>query len=282
MSYGIVVKNAAGEDIFGGPLYWIRDEPSTTVFARSDYTTYGDVIIPSFATAYQDLANYHNWFRWGDYAMANQSFDHYLCNGFTDLYPLTPTQRQNGNVPNAILQPGELAFFQLDTNGVFSVAQVFNTLPEFPSGSALHVAALNRAAALPCYICSTTPGTPTGTYGMQVFSADGTVEFDSRQKYPRIVDHIYVSKTTIADILENNTVVDLPLSVSVPAPKIACPLWAHGQRNLNLSTGGQIARILMRQLDDMTLRLERIGEAGSGGASFYSRYTHDAYITVAQ
>lgn len=276
MSYGIVVKNAAGEDIFGGPLFWIRQEPLTTFLTRADHQASGLRTYPAAAAARLDPFGNDHWFRWSQTAQADQTVDHYLTAGF-----VTPPN-SNQTLPMSGFNAGELAFFRLDSNGVVAVTQIFNTLPELPAGNVLHVVSWGTTTPLPCYICSTSPGSPSGTYGFRVWGADGTPEFDSRQSYPRITDHLYVSKATIVDILENDAVHDLALSEPTPAPMIACPLWAHGHFGQNVATDKRVARVRLRQLDLSTLRMDRVGEPNSGGTTYYARYTHDAMITVAQ
>lgn len=276
MSYGIVVRNAAGEDIFGGPLFWIRQEQITAVRTRADHQSLGLRTYPASAAYRLDPWGNDHWFRWSQFAQADQTVDHYLTAGFS-----TPANSLR-TYPTAAFDSDELAFFRLDTNGVVAVTQIFNTLPELPSGNALHVASWGTTTPLPCYICSPSPGSAAGTYGFQVWGPDGTPEFDSRQGYPRITDHLYVSQATIVNILETGAVHDLALSVPTVSPMIACPLWAHGHWGQNTANDKQVARVRLRQLDASTLRLDRVGEPNSGGTTFFARYTHDAMITVAQ
>lgn len=275
-----MLKNAAGEDVFGGgPLFWKRAEPTTTVRSRADHQAAG-LQMAIAAAARQpgviDSFGYFERFAWSDSAPADQTVDHYLAAGFA-----TPANNAY-TLPTAAYDTGELAFFRLDGNGVYDIKQVFNPLPEMPAGNFLHLASWGTATPLPCFIASVTPGSPTGRYGLRVFGPDGTVEFDSRNPYPRVVDHLYVSKATVQDILENGTTQDLTLSEPVAAPMIACPLWVQGQWGRNSASDRRIARVRMRQLNTTTIRLDRVGSSNPfHNGTFYFRFTHDAYLTVA-
>lgn len=282
MTYGIAAQNENGEELFGGPLYWIRQETTTSVRSRSYYLSNGATsrAFPCLALINSDLSFQGpleplKFMSFTQTAQANTVYDHYVSNGF-----LTATG-ENYKIPVAAMAPDELTFIELDSNGIITMAQVWNILPEYTEGGALHVASWGTSTALNAYICSTTPGSPVGNYGMKIFGADGSLEFDSRSKYPRVQDHFYVSKATAQDILINGTTVDLTLSSPVASPKVSCPHWCQAQRNLAVANNSQTAFVRMRKLNDTTIRLDRVGEPGSGGSSFAYRWTHDAYIVVA-
>jgi hypothetical protein len=271
MSYGIEVKNAAGEDIFFGPLLYIKEELTTAVYSNIGTTTFRP--IPSRSAA-DPLNGWNSWFRWDTSAMSSSTYDHYIFDGvFND-----PGDGTSSKVPGPYFSSGDLCFVEIPSGGIYEMSHVNNTLPEYTAGGFFHMATIDGASPVNAMICSTDYGVATsGNYGMQVFNEAGDLTFDSRFKYPQIKEHKYIAASVFLDILTNDTVHDITLTHSTPNAKICCPHWFHGQWEDN----GETARVLLRQINNTTLRLSRIQDAGFTSGTFASRYTHDTPLIIA-
>ncbi|AET73307.1 hypothetical protein EMVG_00021 [Emiliania huxleyi virus PS401] len=285
MSYGITVKNEFGEDVFGGPLFWLKSKGSTSAATVADHEADTKIRFPAAAGWTSSSPTFttggcgrQTSFSWATSANANNTVDHYISDGLVDLSTYGgPSFYQNNYAIGSVMQPGELAFFRLTSNGFFASEQVFNFLPEFTAGQFMHIATWQETSPLPYYICSTTPGSPAGSYGLQVFDANGDIEFDSRQETPRIVDHFYVPSADARSVLFDNAVIDIPLTVPTATPMVSVPLWFHGLADVN----GDAARVRMHLHDSSTIRLSRVMDAGFSFAHLDAVYVHDAFLTVA-
>lgn len=175
----------------------------------------------------------------------------------------------------------DFGFIELPAAGIFQAGTINNNLPEFINGTFFGYLAGGDIAPLRYLVVSTTPGTPSGSYGFQLMDSSGAVTFDSRYKTIGVQDAIYISKAQFQDVVYNNSVINFPLSGPAPNCLVYMPFWANIRMSQYYLQG--VCSVKLTQLNDTTLQLSRFAETAFSMSNPYSyEYWHDAIILVAR
>jgi hypothetical protein len=163
-------------------------------------------------------------------------------------------------LPPNVAAPEDMIFVQLGGTKYFtSCAHIHYDFPSFPD----RILPVIRGNVTDSRVFGPTPP-PTGalgTYGMQLFNASGTCVFDSRLVNFGIPQAYVISESTIADILENGTTVNLTLPFSMPSCWVAAPFWEPlriVKRVTVLRDFRDIYRVRIRQTSNTNIRLDRV------------------------
>lgn len=121
-----------------------------------------------------------------------------------------------------------------------------------------------------------------GNYGLQIRDANGVVTFDSRADLFSIFETINVPSATISDILFNGASVDYTLSAPLPGCYISCPYFAAFRLRALGGGQSQYERVRIRQIDNVTLRLDHVTHGPSFISSRSGSYVQDLFIFIAR
>jgi len=173
---------------------------------------------------------------------------------------------------------GDLVFYDVSTYGMLMsyTMMSYGFADATPLGG-FDVVEAEGGNALPYTVVSTRKPitSPPTNYGLQIFDAAGAEMFDSRQNLFTIFDHFYIDRSVIQRIIETGIYIDFDLSESHPDYKIA----STNHVSFYSTTGGYRAQCMVKKLDNNTIRLSRLDNAGSLTGTWRSLY-QDTVIIV--
>ena len=172
----------------------------------------------------------------------------------------------------------DIAFYEIGTSGIYWSMQ-YGIETDTTSGSQMTVC-VSGNVALNWKVASITPPSATvGNYGIQLRNESDNVVFDSRRKHLPISSHIYISRSDILSVLDNNAVIDYSLPEPVPNALISMSYWAHFKK---VSTFSHYF-VKVTQTSPTNIRISRTREwaALSYQYRYITRYWHDSTILVA-
>jgi len=172
-------------------------------------------------------------------------------------------------------------FFKMPSDGLHHFGSVYNPFVlNTTAGKGLTAWAqgfYTTGEGLEYKMVGTQPPAVSGSYGIKVDDANGTTAYDSRyvEKAVRIKDHIYVPKSDIDDVLNNNATKLYPLRSNITTPWIGGDISCSAKRRFGYGTTWWFPRfqiVRINGVDNLKITCTRYRWPG-GNAS--TAYPHD-------
>lgn len=246
MAYGIDVRNEFGDSVFEFQRAMFIKESGLTKTSSDIGMTNSDGFFlgPSTRELYT----------------INQSpsrHPHFIGSGtgrFTGIFA------NRDRFPRPLRDRSSMVFYQVGNVGLLhhsehTISPPWNT-NQTPEYGMFSMCLPNDNTPLPYFIADAIPQTGlSGNYGMQIKDAQSEILFDSRADFVSISEVLYVPKSAIQNILNNDASIDLSLRTSVPDCYICAPNHTSFRRESGSSARYRHVRI--RQTSPTTLRLTR-------------------------
>ncbi len=317
MTYGIQLRNEEGDDLVDVTtgLTYYKKTSGTTKVANTTEIPLHNVTIPlvgSFRYRYFGPAS----MEWFPYNGIDQGYEHYLAGYISDadIYfnmnyvegfdwvwrwkSDSVEERRRHYFPKTVSDnPDDMIFFKLPTEGIIGMGHYWfpftgvdedGTAP--PDGLSAWLlpepSAYNGTDTFNYQVVSTdVPVATSGDYGIQIFDDDGTtLMFDTRKEIASFSDHIFISKTDVQDIIENDTVRNFTLRQSTPNAWVSAEgssLAAYRyDRKASTSHTDTFDTLLIKQTSNTNIKVSRNRLSDTGIGSTGTEYLVENYDDV--